>query len=184
MVPRRFFSLKSTEVWIAATLLAVAAILAVVNRDRRHIVANEASALGVLRTMNMALAVHAARLANGGAGSPEARFPATLLSLQVKPTPPSSAESPDIFDAAQSGVAGGTIQKNGYVFVYQPGPQQPGGAASYSIVASPLDPGHSGARHFYTNQHKRIYDCGRTPPANDGGAAPPHAPPPGCKSLR
>lgn len=154
MAARGFISLKSPELWIAATLLAVAAILAVVNRDRRHIVANEASALGVLRTMNVALALYAPGPANGGASPPAGRFPTTLLGLQVKPTSVRSAASPDIFDDVQLGVAGGTIQKNGYIFVYQPGPEKPGGATTYSIVASPPDPGHSGVRHFYTNQHK------------------------------
>jgi type II secretory pathway pseudopilin PulG len=148
---------------IGAVLLVMA--LAIPNLLRSRMAANEASAVGSLRTLNTAAVTYL---------STYGHFPPTLRSFG----PPSSGEATE--DAA--GLIDPTLatgRKSGYLFTYRAvpgfGTNNKGG---YRITADPLDPRQGGQRHFSTNQTGTIFADGfslddlRTPEeSSHGGSA-------------
>lgn len=102
------------------------------------VAANEASAVGSLRTLNTVLVMYASTYKNG--------YAASLATLG--PGNPSSAQQAGLIDA---GLASGT--KSGYFITYMPGSQDASGKVeSYSISAVPAEPGKTGRRFFFTDQ--------------------------------
>jgi type IV pilus assembly protein PilA len=122
---------------VGALLLLFA--IAVPNLLRSRMAANEASAVGSLRTLNTAAAKYS---------STYGHYPPSLKSFG----PPSSgAATEDAADLVDSILAGG--QKSGYYFTYQASP--PVGRISkgrYKVEAAPIQPGTSGQRHFSTDE--------------------------------
>ncbi len=114
------------------------------------ITANETTAVGSLRTLNTVLVMYSMKYQKGFAASLAALGPGT----------PPSAQAADLIDASLASGA-----RSGYVFVYSAGPPGPQGEIqSYTISASPSEPGKSGRRFFFTDQSGVIrYDNG---PAN------------------
>jgi len=132
----RGFSL--IELLIVVAIILIIAAIAIPNLVRSKMVANEASAVGSLRTMNTAFVNYAAVYGIG--------YPASLTDLAQSSTPSSTAA--DLLDSA---LIAGT--KSGYSFSYTAGPPAAGGLIStYSITASPLTLGSSGQRGFFTDQ--------------------------------
>jgi type IV pilus assembly protein PilA len=123
-------------------ILIIAAI-AIPNLLRAKIMANEASAVGSLRTLNVAALTYST---NYG------KYPARLSNLG----PPAAGVSPssDAADLVDSILARGI--KTGYVFHYKmsqtTGPDEVNGINAYTITADPVVPGSSGRRHFFTDQ--------------------------------
>ena len=106
--------------------------------------ANEASALGSLRTINTAAIAYESTYANG--------FPPSLGVLG-----PGNPETCSAADLIESVLAGG--KKTGYLFVYTPGPKVekpakgcPPGAKSYTVTARPQEFGKTGHRNFFTDE--------------------------------
>lgn len=121
-------------------VLIIAAII-IPNLMRSKLAANEASAVGSLRTLNSASVMYSAAYGN---------FPPSLTALGPSSTDDKpSAESADLIDSV---LASG--RKSGYVFDYEPFNAEWGGVKSfgYSITASPLAPGTTGMRYFFTDQ--------------------------------
>lgn len=116
-------------------LLIIAAI-AIPNLLRAKMAANEASAVGSLRTINTACVTYATEYKS---------LPLYLANLGPGAHP--SAKASDLVDGA---LASG--QKSGYVFRYEPGPEQNGAIISYEVHADPVTPEATGVRHFFTDQ--------------------------------
>ena len=132
----RGFSL--IELLIVVAIILVIAAIAIPSLLRSKMSANEASAIGSLRTMNTAFVNYASTYAVG--------YPANLTDMGPSSTPSSTAA--DLLDAV---LVAGT--KSGYTFSYTPGAADPGGVIStYSVTASPVSPGVTGQRGFYTDQ--------------------------------
>jgi len=113
--------------------------------------ANEAAAVGALRTLNTALVTYMATYNRGYATSLAALGPGS----------PPSPQAADLIDAS---IANGT--RNGYVFTLSPGPPDEQGAVrTYSLTASPIEPGKSGRQFFFTND-SGVIRSSRTGPAN------------------
>lgn len=132
---------------IAALLLLFA--ITVPNLLRSRMAADEASAVGSLRTLNTAAATYS---------NTYGHYPPSLKSFG----PPSSgAASEDAADLVDSVLAGG--RKSGYQFNYQASP--PVGRISrggYTVNADPVQPGTSGQRHFSTDETGTIrFDGGQ-----------------------
>jgi len=136
-------------------ILIIAAI-AIPNLLRSRVAANEASAVGSLRTLDRAAVEYASSYQNG--------YPSSLDVFGDGAKSRGDCNHAALIDRAL--VSG---RKNGYEFVYtavfpdqatQPAisPKAAavgctsGGASGYSITADPIEPNQSGRRHFYTDQ--------------------------------
>ena len=137
------FSLIELLIVVAVILIVVA--MAIPNLLRSRMAANEASAVGSLRSINTSQAVYQSSYGPG--------FASTLLELSdggsaancVPPALP-SATSACLTDSV---LAGG--KKSGYNFTYLPVAAN-GIVGSYAVNADPVTSGGSGRRHFFTDQ--------------------------------
>ena len=135
---RKGFSL--IELLIVVTIILIIAAIAIPNLMRSKIQANETAAVGALK----ALTESALLYSNSYGGFPHAL---SNLGPASGGTPASSASS-DLIDSV---LAGGV--KSGYRFTYVAGTTDPSGnVLSYSITATPVAPGSSGQRSFFTDQ--------------------------------
>ena len=141
-------SSKNAKMWcwiafgsgIAFTLIYLAAI-AIPNLLRARIAANQASAVGSLRTLNTAAITYAATYSKG--------FPPAITALG----PPPGGGAPD---ANAAGLIDGILasgKKSGYGFTYTPGERDADGSVkAYAIHADPIKPGNTGQNHYFTDQ--------------------------------
>ena len=119
-------------------ILIIAAI-AIPNLLRAKTAANEASAVGTLRTMNTAIVTYAAKC-------PDQGYPGSFEQLGPGPG-----------DCTRAGLVSSILatpnaRKSGYIFFYQPAsPNAKGKITSYGLYADPIVPNSTGIRHFYTN---------------------------------
>ena len=131
-------------------ILIVAAI-AIPNLLRARQAANEATAVGSLRTIDVAAITYSSTYSNG--------FPPSLAAIDGAGNRSASCDAAQLIDSA---LASG--QKDGYEFTYVPlGSQVLGdeakkrgctapGSSSYEAHADPLTRGTTGERSFYTDQ--------------------------------
>jgi type IV pilus assembly protein PilA len=131
-------------------ILIVAAI-AIPNLLRARMAANEASAVGSLRTINVAAITYSATYSNG--------FPPSMIAMDGLQNPGSTCDHAHLIGSV---FAYG--QKDGYEFTYVPlGAQVLGddakahgcmtpGSSSYEVHADPFARGSTGQRSFYTDQ--------------------------------
>lgn len=134
---RKGFSL--IELLIVVTIILIIAAIAIPNLMRNKIQANETAAVETLRTITGSALLYS----NSYGG-----FPHALTDLGPAPSgTPASAASADLIDSV---LAGGV--KSGYRFTYAPGTTDPAGnVITYTITASPVAPGSSGQRSFFTD---------------------------------
>jgi type IV pilus assembly protein PilA len=120
-------------------ILIIAAI-AIPNLLRARMAANEASAVGTLRTYNTAMVAYASRCQSNG-------FPGSVHNL-----------GPGSGDCEGANLVGATLAapdatKSGYRFFYSPGPANNlGQIVSYTITAAPITDNTTGTRHFFTDE--------------------------------
>jgi len=125
--------------WIGGVVIIIAAI-AIPNMLRSQLEANEAAAVGSLRTLNTASVTYSTSY--GG-------FPASLDALggESNGSAPSATAAQLIGTALQSGAM------NGYNFIFSAGTSDSAGNIDYySIKANPITPGTTGGRYFFTDQ--------------------------------
>jgi type IV pilus assembly protein PilA len=132
------------ELLIVVAIILIIAAIAIPNLLRSKMAANEASAVGSMRTLNTASVAYSTTYGT---------YPPGLPNLG-----PSSSPSSTAADLVDSVLASGT--KSGYAFTWTAGT----GNMSYSIAAAPSTPGVTGQRYFYTDQSGVIR-------ANTSGAA-------------
>jgi len=131
-------------------VLIIAAIL-IPNLLRARMAANEASAVGSVRTIEMAAFKYRVAYDNG--------FPPSLIAMDgVEPGSPSCEHAHLINSVLATG------QKNGYIFEYVPTGEQIAwadaksggcgivGTQTYNVHADPITRGTTGMRSFYTDQ--------------------------------
>jgi len=124
---------------VPLTILIIAAI-AIPNLLRAKMAANEALAVGALRTYSTAVLSYSARC-------PEKGYPASASNL-----------GPGAGDCLHANLLEQSLSlprsvKGGYVMIYQPaGTDDQGHVTRYAISADPLQPGVSGIRHFFTDE--------------------------------
>lgn len=96
--------------------------------------------MGILRTYNTAAVTYATMC-------PDKGYPSTAADL-----------GPGSGDCSHANLVDGILAesksfRHGYVFIYQAqGTDRGGHVTGYAVSADPLQPGVSGARHFYTDQ--------------------------------
>jgi type IV pilus assembly protein PilA len=125
------------ELLIVVAIILIIAAIAIPNLLRSKMAANEASAVGSIRTLNTAAVTYSTTY--GG-------YPAGLTNMG--PATPATSTSADLVDSV---LAGGT--KSGYKFSWSGGtPDASGNIQSYAAYASPITVGTTGQRYFYSDQ--------------------------------
>ena len=119
-------------------ILIIAAI-AIPNVLRARMAANEASAVGALRTYNTAMVTYAS-------ACPDLGYPASLENLGP------GGKDCNHLDVLDATVAGPAPVKHGYRFYYSQTGISNGTRSRYILSADPVAPGTSGVRHFFTDQ--------------------------------
>jgi len=126
---------------IALIPFLIIAAIAIPNLLRSRIAANQASAVGSLRTVNTAAITYASTYNQG--------YPTSLAALG----PSRSGAAPDAEAAGliDEVLASGT--KSGYIFTYTPGEKGADGRVDkYTLQADPVTPGTTGLNHYFTDQ--------------------------------
>lgn len=126
---------------VAIPFILIIAAIAIPNLLRSRTVANEASAVGSLRTINVAAVTYASMY-------PKAGFPSSLESMGGSSPCTESSTSACLIDSA---LASGL--KSGYGFTYAPedadGDQV---IEAYTVQAVPINPGNTGNRSFCSDE--------------------------------
>jgi type IV pilus assembly protein PilA len=125
------------ELLIVVAIILIIAAIAIPNLLRSRMAANEASAVGSIRTINTACVTYSTTYPGVG-------YPTTLA--QLAPAATASSTAADLIDSVLSA---GT--KSGYSFVMTNG----GGATTpqtqYTVAGAPLS-ASSGTRYFFSDQ--------------------------------
>jgi type IV pilus assembly protein PilA len=133
---------------VSAAVLVLLFAIATPNLLRSRMAANEASAVGSLRSLNTAAATYVDSYGH---------FPRSLENFGSSPNGVASEDGAGLIDDVLA--KGG--RKSGYLFTYRAvpgfGTSDKGG---YRITADPLAPRQSGQRHFSTNQTGTIFADG------------------------
>jgi len=124
------------ELLIVVAIILIIAAIAIPNLLRSRMAANEASAVGSLRTINTACVTYSTTYPNIG-------YPGSLAAMG--PAASATSASADLMDSVLSA---GT--KSGYTFTFNAGTGTP--STGYSVEANPISRGTSGQRGFYTDQ--------------------------------
>ena len=136
------------ELPVVIAIILIIAVIAIPNLLRSRMVANEASAVGSLRTITTAAITYSATYGNG--------FPPSLAALG--PPADGVSSSCDASGLVDSILSSG--QKSGYNFSYAganavsataPRCSSPG-FKTYTVNADPMTPGTTGNRHFFTDK--------------------------------
>jgi hypothetical protein len=145
----RYRGLKLAIGIVAAVLFLFA--IPIPNLLRSRMAANEASAVGSIRTINVSAASYFASYGH---------YPPSLKNLGPPPTGVASENGADLIDGT---LAQGL--KSGYLFSYH----ADSGASGYRVSALPMEPSQSGLRRFFSDQTGLV----RAEPGGmlDGGGA-------------
>lgn len=125
------------ELLIVVAIILIIAAIAIPNLLRSRMAANEASAVGSMRTINTACVTYSSTYGTG--------FPAALANLA--PANPATAAAADLIDQVLA-----AKQKSGYAFTYAAGAAVGGVIPTYTLNADPISAGTTGQRHFFTDQ--------------------------------
>jgi len=130
------------ELLIVVAIILIIAAIAIPNLLRSRMAANEASAVGSLRTLSTTAVAYSSTY--------DAGFPATLAAMG--PATPATCAAADLIDSVLV-----TGVKSGYTFTYNPiGTSQTVagciGYPQYVISAVPTAPGSTGQRSFCTTE--------------------------------
>ena len=125
------------ELLIVVAIILIIAAIAIPNLLRSRMAANEASAVGSMRTINTACVTYSSTYGTG--------FPAALANLA--PANPATAAAADLIDQVLAGK-----QKSGYAFTYVAGAIVGGVIPTYTLNADPIGVGTTGQRRFFTDQ--------------------------------
>ena len=127
------------ELLIVVAIILIIAAIAIPNLLRSRIAANQASAVGSLRTLNTAEITYSSTYNSG--------FSATLWYLQ-----PGTAATPNSTAAGLIDSVLAVGSKSGYTFTYaEPGTDTAGRIDNYSITAVPIN-SSTGTNYYYTDQ--------------------------------
>jgi type IV pilus assembly protein PilA len=123
------------ELLIVVAIILIIAAIAIPNLLRAKIAANQASAVGSLRTLNTACIAYSTSYG---------QFPSALTNLgPIASGGTASSTSADLIDSVLSGGS-----KSGYTFVFGAGASN----QSYTITATPITAATTGQSMYFTDQ--------------------------------
>jgi type IV pilus assembly protein PilA len=128
------------ELLIVVAIILIIASISIPNLLRSKMAADEASAIGSLRALNIACVTYSTSYSG---------YPSSLSALGGEGTSasPTSTSAELIDNVLQTGL------KSGYEFSLLPGSaDSAGNIDTYAITAAPITPGVTGLRYFYTDQ--------------------------------
>ena len=131
------------ELLIVVAIILIIAAIAIPNLMRSRMAANEASAVGSIRTINTAEVTYASAYPDQGFASG-----LSLLGGSASSCATSTGATSSTACLIDSVLASGT--KSGYSFVLVGGGTVPNN--TFTDNADPVNPGQSGQRHFYSDQ--------------------------------
>ncbi len=145
------------ELLIVVAIILIIAAIAIPNLLRSRIAANEASAVGSLRTINTAEVTYASTF-------PDAGFAQTLTALGPATGTPTSAAA-GLLDSVLGCPGGGSCNKSGYTFTVSGATD----GSYYDATGKPQSLGQTGQRAFFTDASGviRYNDGSTTPTATD-----------------
>lgn len=128
------------ELLIVIAIILLIASIAIPNLLRARMDANEASAVGSLRTVNTAAIMYSTTYGTG--------YPGTLSDLGGSSGVAATSASSQLIDTV---LAHGS--KSGYIFTYTASAaDSAGNIDSYTLTATPVSAGTTGQRMFFTDQ--------------------------------
>jgi prepilin-type N-terminal cleavage/methylation domain-containing protein len=145
----RGFSL--IELLIVVAIILIIAAIAIPNLLRSRIAANQASAVGSLRTLNTAEVTYSTTYNTGYSPTLGDLGPAASGS---SPTATAAGLIDEVLSGSTAGGATATVSsKSGYSFTYTPGATDVSGRIdTYGITATPISVGTTGTNFYYTDQ--------------------------------
>ncbi len=127
------------ELLIVVAIILIIAAIAIPNLLRARIAANEASAVGSMRTINTAETTY-------NSTYPTVGYSADMDSLAGSScTAPTSAAA-CLIDTTLAGATSATAPKSGYYFTYAPS-----SSLGYTLTGQPSQQGSSGVKAYYTD---------------------------------
>jgi prepilin-type N-terminal cleavage/methylation domain-containing protein len=131
------------ELLIVVAIILIIAAIAIPNLLRSRIAANEASAVGSLRTINTAQVTYASTYPSTG-------FASTLAALGPGSSTTATSANANLLDIVL-GCATATCTKSGYIFTLTPGTANAGIVPTYTSNANPVVQDQTGKRYFFSD---------------------------------
>ncbi len=126
------------ELLIVVAIILIIAAIAIPNLLKARIAANQASAVGSLRTIVTS---------EVGYQSSYGTYSATLGALGGAQPCTSSSTTACLIDQTLATATAAATPKSGYYFTYTPA----AGNTAFTVVAEPAAPGQSGDMHYFTD---------------------------------
>ena len=144
------------ELLIVVAIILIIAAIAIPNLLRSRMAANEASAVGSLRTIVTAQLTYSSTYPSNG-------FAATLGALGGAPGGNASSSAAQLIDPGLANATSSSHGKSGYYFQFSGDGKTP--SEYYGVVGSPSAPGQSGQRAFFSDPSGviRFTNDGSTP---------------------
>jgi type IV pilus assembly protein PilA len=148
-VNRKHKGFSLIELLIVVAIILIIAAIAIPNLLRARMAANEASAVGSIRTINTSAVIYTS---SWGVG-----FPGSLAAMGGTPGGAAVCGASLLIDPLLAGATGMATAKSGYYFTYVGGTATPAvggctGFQTYTIVGQPAVVGQSGQRGFFSDQ--------------------------------
>ncbi len=127
------------ELLIVVAIILIIAAIAIPNLLRARISANEASAVGSMRTINTAEVTYASTY-------PATGYSATLVALAGTSCSAPTSTAACLIDNTLAAATAATTAKSGYYFTYTPN-----STVGYTLTGTPANIGSTGIKQFYTD---------------------------------
>ncbi len=137
------------ELLIVVAIILIIAAIAIPNLLRARMAANEASAVGSIRTSNTSAVTYSSTWG--------VQFPATMVAMAGTPGTLADCNDAELIDPTLGAATAAATAKSGYWFTYTGATATPAvgactGFQTYTLVGVPAIVGQTGQRGFFSDQ--------------------------------